>query len=291
MSFLALPEVVIKYISQFTNINSLLDSSTEFAAAKDELYKVRLNATQSLAYYHAHHRQSYVRTKTGKYYLSDAKCNDIAAQQAWHDHRRAKQPRQRICIENERQLAYYRKMRNVRLDLIYAAPRLAMLILSHVGQHVVALCVSIMMEEFLQHVPHLVSLSIMFNLDATDFRGLKSLIHLSIDCLTDQIRFGSLDTLKVYQSACVFQYLPDDVPIRRLEIWCSYLGGISELINRPIDHIHVHILDANALLHNEVGRFFLKSNKLHLFIYDDRRQRDTYAVHQLQSGYGMVPLI
>jgi hypothetical protein len=217
MSFLALPEVVIKYISQFANINSLLDSSTEFAAAKDELYAVRLNATQSLAYYHAHHRQSYVRTKTGKYYLSDAKCNDIAARQTWHDHRRAKYPHQRVCIENERQLAYYRKMRNVHLDLSdVTTPRLAMLILSHIGQHVVALCISIMMEEYLQFVPHLVSLSIMSNLDATDFRSLKSLNHLLIHCLVDQIHFGSLDTLKVHQSPCVFQYLPNDVPIKRL---------------------------------------------------------------------------
>ena len=95
------------------------------------------------------------------------------------DHRRTKRPLQRIAIDSDRQLAFYRKLRDVRLDLsdVYVA-RLNMTILSHIGHNVVTLTIALMMQEYLQFVPRLVSLSIMSNVNATDFRGLLSLKRL-----------------------------------------------------------------------------------------------------------------
>lgn len=283
---------MLAHISKFTNINSLLDSSTIFSCAKEDLYAIRLNTTQSRAYYHAHHRESYVRNKNGKYFLSDARCNDWDSMKLSHDHRRMKRPLQRIAIDNDRQLVFYRKLRDVRLDLsdVYVA-RLNMTILSHIGHNIVSLVISLMMQEYLQYVPRLVSLSIMSNLNATDFRELLLLKHLGFHCLLDDIQFGSLDKLTVYRSTCLYQYLPITCEIKWLEMWCSYLGGIEELLSRSIDRVHVHIFDANVIFRNEVGRYFPKSEKLRLFIFDEKVSRDTYRVSQLDDGYVMSSLI
>ena len=292
MSFFSVPEAMLKHISEYTNINCLLDSCTTFSGVKAELYAIRLNTTQSRAYYHAHHRESYVKNKNGKYFLSDARCNDWDSMKLLHDCRRMKRPLQRIAIDNDRQLAFYRKLRDVRLDLsdVYVT-RLNMTILSHIGHNIVSLVIALMMQEYLQYVPRLFSLSIMSNVNATDFRELLSLKRLSFHCLLDDIQFGSLDKLTVYRSTCLFQYLPETCEIKWLEIWCSYLGGISELLSRPIDRLCVHIFDANVLFRNEVGRYFPKSDKLRLFIYDEKLSRDTYHVSQLDNGYVMSSLI
>ena len=292
MTIFSLPETMLKLISEFTNINCLLDSSAMFSGAKEDLYAIRLNATQSRAYYHAHHRESYVKNKNGKYFLSDARCNDWDSMKLAHDHRRMKRPVQRIAIDNDRQLAFYRKLRDVRVDLsdVYVA-RLNMTILSHIGHNIVSLVISLMMQEYLQYVPRLIHLSVMSNVNATDFRGLLLLKRLSFHCLLDDIQFGSLDKLTVYRSTCLFQYLPEACNIKCLEIWCSYLGGISELLMRPIDRIYVHIFDANVLFRNGVGRYFPKSDKLRLFIFDEKVSRDTYRVCQLDDGYALASLL
>lgn len=261
---LSLPDFVFYRLAEFIDINPLLDCCHHFSRLKSALYCLCLNDEQTLVYYYAHCKDSYVQCRvTKKYYLTTYGCANMHS--AYR--RQRARPKRRIYGMSEARLAYYRTIHRVKVTLFDDCDRCFHAIYKHIGAYIVALHTNMDVVEFAPDLPHLTALYMYGGdeiLDATlDVRALRSLEHVTIEFRPISLLCTTLSSLTTFGPGVVV--FADRASIKNFYIYDAHYDDI--LPNRsscaPFENIYFF---TEILALSDVYAFHTKT---YVVLYED----------------------
>jgi hypothetical protein len=207
MNIISLPDSIFHIIVDFIDINSLIDSCKELSVRlKNELYCIYLNHGQSIAYFHAHCRHSYVLCPmTGIYYLSTFAMEP-------HYQKQCDKSGTRLNL-NKDQLLFYQRIHRVKINISYYRADyedVKLLFFSYIGIYITHLSVDIDFHmddnvmEYTDKLTRLTSLDIQYEYylyngkNILDVRDITSLRHITVRPYCKG--FPPKTTLKIYST-------------------------------------------------------------------------------------------
>jgi hypothetical protein len=232
---LSLPDFVFYRLVEFIDINQLIDCCRHFSRLKSALYCLSLDDEQTLVYFYAHCKDSYVRCRIDdEYYLTTYGCANM---HSVYRRQRAR-PKTRIYGMTEARLAFYRTIHRVKVTL-FDSDRCLHVIYQHIGAYIVALHTNMDIVDFAPCLPHLTALYMYGGDDATlDVRALRTLEHVTIEFCPLSLLCTSLSSLTIFGSGVVV--CADRASIKNLYIYEAHYDDIlpNRLSCAPFENIY-----------------------------------------------------